>query len=269
MAFGGEMQADQEDVHPWLLTALDALRRCLDENVPTLGVCLGGQMLARAAGGPVGPAPHPECSWGPVELTDAGLADPLFAGLPRVFEVYQWHSYEFGLPPEAVSLASSDVCLQSFRAGPSAWGLQWHPEVTGGSILRWAQEHRPAPGGVPVPIDMEALEAQVAQRIEATNEDGRRLCARGSSRPPRSDEQQARPLELRGQLKQDRLLRCHQLHPDRQPFRCLGERQRESPRNPETLAHRRPTPWSRSRPRRTRACSRAAGSDAPAAAGRR
>jgi GMP synthase (glutamine-hydrolysing) len=178
IAFGGGMQADQEDIHPWLLTALEALQQCLREQIPTLGVCLGGQMLARAAGGPVGPAPHPECSWEPVELTEAGRADPLFAGLPRVFEVYQWHSYEFGLPPEAVLLASSDVCLQAFRAGPSAWGLQWHPEVTGTSILRWAQEHRPAPGGVPVPIDTEALEAQVAERIEATNEDGRRLCAR-------------------------------------------------------------------------------------------
>ena len=93
IAFGGGMQADQEDVHPWLLTALGALSQCLDEGMPTLGVCLGGQMLARAAGGRVGPAPRAECGWAAVELTDEGLADPLFSGLPRVFDVYQWHSY--------------------------------------------------------------------------------------------------------------------------------------------------------------------------------
>jgi GMP synthase-like glutamine amidotransferase len=178
IAFGGGMQADQEHIHPWLLTALDALRQCLREEVPTLGVCLGGQMLARAAGGRVGPAPRAECGWEPVELTAAGLMDPLFEGLGPVFEVYQWHSYEFGLPPEAVLLARSGVSFQCFRVGACAWGLQWHPEVTGASMLKWAQEHRPAPGGVPVSVDMEALKAQIAERVEATNEDGRQLCAR-------------------------------------------------------------------------------------------
>lgn len=178
MAFGGGMQADQEHIHPWLLTALAALQQCLHEGVPTLGVCLGGQMLARAAGGRVGPAPRAECGWAAVELTDDGLADPLFEGLPRMFEVYQWHSYEFGLPPDAVLLARSEVSLQCFRVGTCAWGLQWHPEVTGETILHWGEEHRPAPDGVPVSIDLDALRTEVAERIEATNEDGRQLCAR-------------------------------------------------------------------------------------------
>ena len=93
IAFGGGMQANEEHIHPWLLTALEALQHCLRHEIPTLGVCLGAQMLARAAGGHVGPAPRPECGWTPVQLTDAGLADPLFSGRPRSFEVYQWHSY--------------------------------------------------------------------------------------------------------------------------------------------------------------------------------
>jgi GMP synthase (glutamine-hydrolysing) len=178
IAFGGGMQADQEHIHPWLVTALQALQECLRDEIPTLGVCLGGQMLARAAGGRGGPAPRAECGWEPVELTAAGLADPLFEGLAPIFDVYQWHSYEFGLPPEAVLLARSEVSFQCFRVGACAWGLQWHPEVTGASMLKWAQEHRPAPGGVPVSVDMEALKAQIAERVEATNEDGRQLCAR-------------------------------------------------------------------------------------------
>lgn len=178
MAFGGGMQADQDDEHPWLRDALHALRECLDARIPTLGVCLGGQMLARAAGAQVRQAARAEWGWAPLELTDDGMRDPLFEGKPRTFEVYQWHSYEFGLPPEAVLLARSEVSLQCFRLGDCAWGLQWHPEVTGPTILFWAREHRVGTDGVPVSIDMPELEAAVARRIAETNEDGRELCAR-------------------------------------------------------------------------------------------
>jgi GMP synthase-like glutamine amidotransferase len=178
IAFGGGMQADEEELHPWMRSVFGILNDCLDRDLPTLGVCLGGQMLARAAGAAVGPAPEAECGWQPVELTDAGMRDPLFAGLPRRFDVFQWHSYSFELPPGAVELVSSDVCLQAFRLGSSAWGLQWHPEVTGETALRWARHHRPAPNGIPVTIDLPAMEATVAARIGESNDEGRALCAR-------------------------------------------------------------------------------------------
>jgi GMP synthase-like glutamine amidotransferase len=178
MAFGGGMQADQEHIHPWLRIALDAPTECLDAHIPTLGLCLGGQMLARAAGGEVRQASRAEWGWAPIELTDEGLADPLFEGKPRRFDVYQWHSYEFGLPPGAVLLAYSATSLQCFRVGDCAWGLQWHPEVTGDTILLWARDYRIATDGIPVSIDMPELEFSVAQRTEATNNDGRELCAR-------------------------------------------------------------------------------------------
>ena len=175
LAFGGGMQPDEDDLHPWLLTALEALRACLADGVPTLGICLGGQLLARAAGGRVGPARQPETGWNAVELTDDGVSDQLFQGMPPQFEVYQWHSYEFGLPPDGVLLARSEISLQCFRVGDCAWGLQWHPEVLGDSILYWAEHHRPALDGVPIEIDLEALHAEVGSRIETTNDDGRRL----------------------------------------------------------------------------------------------
>jgi GMP synthase-like glutamine amidotransferase len=178
IAFGGGMQVDQHDRYPWLHTALDVLRDAVAREIPTLGVCLGGQMLAAATDGAVGPSPQAEWGWRAVELTDAGKTDPLFAGLPGVFEVFQWHSYAFALPPGAVALARNSVCLQSFRVGPRAWALQWHPEVTAESIAVWARRHRPAPDGVPVSFDLRAFESEVDQRIAATNEDGRALCAR-------------------------------------------------------------------------------------------
>jgi GMP synthase-like glutamine amidotransferase len=178
ITFGGGMQADQDEAHPWLGIELDALRAAVNAGIPTLGVCLGGQLLARALGGSVGPAPRPERGWMEIELTQDGQADALFAGLPRALEVYQWHSYQFGLPPQAVLLARSPTSPQCFRVGNCAWGLQWHPEVTGDSILQWAQEYRPPPDGVPESIDVAALRSAVAERIDQTNADGRELCDR-------------------------------------------------------------------------------------------
>lgn len=178
MAFGGGMQADQEDRYPWLRVALELLGETLARGVPTLGVCLGGQMLARAAGGAVGPAAEAEWGWRAVELTQGGSEDPLFAGLERTFDVFQWHSYAFELPPGAVLLARNAVCLQSFRVGACAWGVQWHPEVTAETVLRWANHHPPAPDGVPVTIDLPALQAAVQARISSANDDGRALCGR-------------------------------------------------------------------------------------------
>jgi len=75
-------------------------------------------------------------------------------------------------------LARNSVCLQSFRIGESAWGVQWHPEVTSDSVLLWGEQHPPTPGGVPVSVDLAGLRAAVAARISATNDEGRELCAR-------------------------------------------------------------------------------------------
>jgi GMP synthase-like glutamine amidotransferase len=178
MAFGGGMQADEDERYPWLRPAIDVLAEGLERGVPTLGLCLGGQMLARAAGGAVGPAEQAEWGFREVQLTDAGRQDPLFAGQPEALQVFQWHSYSFGLPPNAVALARSPVCLQAFRVGDRAWGLQWHPEVTSETVLDWAHKAAPAPGGVPVKIDLAQLQAAVSAQIEQTNLDGRALCRR-------------------------------------------------------------------------------------------
>ncbi len=178
ISFGGGMQADEDERHPWIRTALDVLQQSVEREVPTLGVCLGGQLLARAAGGTVDPAPRAEAGFDEVELTDAGQQDPLFAGLPRTLPVYQWHSYSFGLPPDGVALASSPVCLQAFRVGRRAWGLQWHPEVTGETALMWAQLAIPAVDGVPVDLDLAQHAVAVAERMQQANQDGRELCRR-------------------------------------------------------------------------------------------
>jgi GMP synthase (glutamine-hydrolysing) len=178
IAFGGGMQADQDELYPWLRPAVQTLAAGIDQGIPTLGLCLGGQMLARAAGGAIGPAPEAEWGFDQVKLTDAGRRDPLFAGLPSTLNVFQWHSYSFALPPHAAALAQSAVCLQAFRVGDRAWGLQWHPEVTAETVLEWAAKSVPATRGIPVNIDLPQLRADLAAGMTQANREGRELCRR-------------------------------------------------------------------------------------------
>jgi GMP synthase (glutamine-hydrolysing) len=170
LVFGGSMHVDQEDRHPWLHDEAGGLRALLERSTPTLGVCLGSQLLARAAGAWVGPLPAPELGWKEVELTDAGEADPVLAVLPRRFEALQWHYYGHELPEGAVALAHSPASLQGFRLGDSCWGVQFHPEVTEPQLERWLTDKSE------LPADPDRLRAETSERIGGWNELGRRLC---------------------------------------------------------------------------------------------
>ena len=103
LTFGGAMHADQESSHPWLADEKALLRELLERGTPLLGVCLGAQLLAAAAGATVGRAREPEIGWHDVEVTAEGAQDPLLAPLAPGFNGFQWHSYEFALPPGAVA----------------------------------------------------------------------------------------------------------------------------------------------------------------------
>ena len=111
----------------------------LARGVPTLGVCLGAQLVSEAAGGSPRRAPEPEIGWVEVELTPEGRADPLLGALPERFEAFEWHSYEAGPPEGAVTLATSPVCIQAYRlTGARAWGIQFHAEVTRPDVDAWS-----------------------------------------------------------------------------------------------------------------------------------
>lgn len=116
LVFGGAMHVDHEGEHPWLRAEKELLSELAGRGAPVLGVCLGAQLLAEAAGGRARPASEPEIGWRKVEL-EAQAADPLFGYVPRRFAGFEWHSYEIEPPPGGVVLASSDCCLQAFRAG--------------------------------------------------------------------------------------------------------------------------------------------------------
>jgi GMP synthase (glutamine-hydrolysing) len=169
MVFGGAIHPDQDDRHDWMKDELSWLRGLIERGVPTLGICLGSQLLARAAGSWVGQLEKPEIGWTEVGLTDEGAADPVLSALPPRFEALQWHHYEHGLPDGAVALAQNTACLQGFRLGDTCWGVQFHPEVTEPQLDVWIAEDGE-------PFGAERLRAETRARIGEWNELGHRLC---------------------------------------------------------------------------------------------
>jgi GMP synthase (glutamine-hydrolysing) len=179
MAFGGAMHPDQVEAHPWLERDKALLAELLDRRVPTLAVCLGSELLAEVAGGPTRRSSRPEIGWYRIALSDEGAGDPLLRELPGEFEGFGWHSYEWELPPGAVALAESDVCLQAFRLQDTpAWGIQFHAEVTGESLDSWLSNYESDEDAVRIGIDADGLRRESERRIRDWNELGSGIASR-------------------------------------------------------------------------------------------
>jgi GMP synthase (glutamine-hydrolysing) len=172
MVFGGSMHPDEHDRFAWLEREEKFLQEVLAEEVPVFAVCLGAQMLARAAGATVGPAPAPEIGWLDVALTAAGEADPVLGALPRQAIVFQWHHYTFETPAGGEELARSAICTQAFRLAQPAWGIQFHPEVTLPMLTGWSSE-----GADDLPMAAEELRRQSEMHIDKSTDQGRALAA--------------------------------------------------------------------------------------------
>jgi GMP synthase (glutamine-hydrolysing) len=179
IVFGGPMNVDEVEAHPWLRREKRFLRELLERGTPLLGICLGAQLVAEAVGAVVRAAERPEIGWHDVELTAEGVADPLLGVLPERFESFQYHHYEWLLPPGGVTLARSALAMQAFRVGERpAWGVQFHPEVTESGLGAWLDDWRNDPGAVATGLDPEAIRAESAAKIGAWNDAGRALAAR-------------------------------------------------------------------------------------------
>ena len=139
---GGPIGAYEETVYPFILDELKLLERRLKADLPTLGICLGSQLMARALGSRVYPGPRKEIGWAPLALTDAGRRSCLRFLAPEKTAVLHWHGDTFDLPANAVRLASTEVSEnQAFSWGKRALGLQFHAEVIPQSLERWFIGH--------------------------------------------------------------------------------------------------------------------------------
>jgi GMP synthase-like glutamine amidotransferase len=174
IVLGGPMGATDDEDAPWLPSVRSLLASAVDDGVPTLGVCLGAQLLAVACGGTVGRgAAGPELGLGSVSV--AASDDLMEAGS---LSVVQWHFDAItAAPPGAALLAASDrYPVQAFRVGEVAWGLQFHLEATLAMVADWAQSDAAAvreTGREP-----EELVAEVAGADEQLQAVGRDLAQR-------------------------------------------------------------------------------------------
>lgn len=143
VVLGGGFLPDADADAPWLAPTRALVGEALNRDVPVLGICLGGQMLAHVAGGNVkGDVGAPESGSTPVRWRAAVREDPVFHDVPEVVPAIEHHVDAItALPAEAVWLAESDRCpYQAFRLGDTAWGVQFHPEVTPDRIRTWNQD---------------------------------------------------------------------------------------------------------------------------------
>jgi len=141
IVMGGPMGVYETKRFPFLKPEWAYLRKALHGGVPTLGICLGSQLMARALGARVYPNREKEIGWYRIKRTGEGKKDPAFRGGPENPWVFQWHGDTFDLPRGARRLASSAVCRnQAFRWGRSAYGLQYHVEVDGAMIRDWLSQ---------------------------------------------------------------------------------------------------------------------------------
>jgi GMP synthase-like glutamine amidotransferase len=137
---GGPMDVWEETEHPWLKAEKQAIKTWVqDLQKPYFGLCLGHQLLGAALGGKVGKMPKAEVGVLDITLTEAGRADPLFAGIGSPFQALQWHGAAVLEAPEgAVILGESPVCAnQAMRIGALAYGLQCHTELTARTVGEW------------------------------------------------------------------------------------------------------------------------------------
>ena len=141
VVLGGPMNVDEVQKYPFLADETHWIRQTVRSGVPLLGICLGSQLLAKAMGAKVYPNGIKEIGWYPLELTPQASDNRLFAGCSRNLTVFQWHGDTFDLPAGAVHLAQSPSCRnQAFRIGQTAYGLQFHIEMTNDMVEDWLNE---------------------------------------------------------------------------------------------------------------------------------
>ena len=168
VSLGGRMSATDVDRHPFLAAEVAMMRRALDQEVPILGLCLGAQLLAVAAGGHVSAMDEMYLGWPELSPLATAREDPVFGGLPPGLPVLKWHEDAIELPTGAIELATTaSPGTALFRVGPVAWGSQMHLEVTPPMLLDgWLAQPRGVSEMQSAGYEVDAFRAESRRRLE-------------------------------------------------------------------------------------------------------
>jgi GMP synthase-like glutamine amidotransferase len=133
---GGPMSVN--DDLPWIAPTLQLILHAVAADIPVLGHCLGGQLIAKALGGVIGPNPVKEIGWGKVDVLDTPQARDWFGDI-HTFQGFHWHGETFSLPPGAVRILQSAHCGNQAYALGKHLGMQCHVEMTRAMIEQWCE----------------------------------------------------------------------------------------------------------------------------------
>jgi len=169
---GGPMNVDEELNYPFLKEEKEFIKDMLKKEIPLLGICLGAQLITQVAGGSVFKAEKKEIGWYPVTLSDGGTHDFLFQGVPRSFEVFQWHEDTFEIPPRGERLVTSYGCVnQGFKIGKYGYGVQFHLEADATMIHDWLDSDTENQ----ISSEVESMKRETAEKIQPCLEWGKKL----------------------------------------------------------------------------------------------
>ncbi|MDP1880626.1 MAG: glutamine amidotransferase [Parachlamydiaceae bacterium] len=134
---GGPIGVYQENEYPFLSTELKLLEDRLKLNLPTLGICLGSQLIARALGSKVYPNHTKEIGWYPLNITEEGKNNYIHSLDSKHTSMFHWHGDTFDLPKEATLLASTQICKNQIFSYKNTLAFQCHPEISANHLEKW------------------------------------------------------------------------------------------------------------------------------------
>src|SRR3990170_3458444 len=179
IVLGGPMGVYESERYPFLKDELNLLERAFKKDSPVLGICLGSQLMAKAAGAKVYKGGKKEIGWYDVTLTGDGARDGIFLSFPEKFRVFQWHGDTFDVPQGARLLASSaGFPNQLIRIGKRAYGIQFHLEVTERMIYEWLKENSEELASLKGVIEPEEIKKRTPSEIMTLNNYGRTVFTR-------------------------------------------------------------------------------------------
>src|SRR3954462_5375501 len=167
---GGPMSVN--DALPWIAPAAELIRDALRKDVPVLGHCLGGQLIAKALGGTVRANPVKEIGWGEVRVTDNEVAREWLGDL-QAFESFQWHGETFTIPPGATRVMENPHCANQGYALGKHFGMQCHVEMTEELVNSWltsGADEMHASCASPAVQDVDEIQRDLRERLGRLNE---------------------------------------------------------------------------------------------------